>query len=463
MDYRRWTALLAVAVAATVPGAALGAAPPTWTGTFRLPQPAEPVRIGVDPAHGLVVLGAGHAPETRVRVRLAGGRLRFSLPGRPAPLVFDGRTPGARIAGTVRQGGARGAFTLARGSLPPDRALGAYRLAAGGTLGVFGADGPRVGVAFESGAVHGLFGSGPSFTVGSGILTRGTPVGSARFGDTATWLGEAATRLPMRYAEVRFGSLAGTLWLPATPGRHAAVALAHGSGATSRATAGALAPYFASRGLVVLAYDKRGVGQSGGAFPGEPATPANVDVYARDAAAAVRFLAAQPEVDPAGVGLAGQSQAGWVMALAAAREPAVRWVVSWSGPSVSVGESDLWGHLAGQGGEPAEPLDRAEQDVRRLGVTGFDPLPSLRKLRIPLLYLYGGNDRHVPTKLCVERLAPLADDRARDVTVALLPSGDHFLLDTAHGLAAETAAASRYAEGLWSTLDSWLAAHDLRG
>ena len=212
----------------------------------------------------------------------------------------------------------------------------------------------------------------------------------------------------------------------------------------------------------MLAYDKRGVGQSGGAFPGEPATPRNVDLYARDAAAAARFLAAQPEVDRARVGLAGQSQAGWVMALAAAREPAVRWVVSYSGPSVSVGESDLWGHLAGQGREPVEPLDQAEQEVRRLGPTGFDPMPSLRRLRIPLLYLYGGNDRHVPTRLSAEQLQPLADDPARDVAVALLPRGDHFLLDTPHGLAAETAASARYAAGLWSTIDRWLAAHELR-
>ena len=464
MDYRR-TYAVACSLAALAVVAAAGAdaaATATWTGTFRLGLSAEPVRLGVDPAHGLVVLGAGHAPETRTRVRLAGGRLRFSLPGRPVPVAFDGRVRGARITGTVRQGSSRGSFTLGRGALPSDRALGAYRLAGGGALGVFGADGPRVGVAFDSGAVHGLFGSWPSFAVGSGILTRGTAIGSARFGDGATWLGDAATRLPIRYLEVRFGALAGTLWLPAAPGRHAAVALAHGSGATPRATAGALAPYFASRGLVVLAYDKRGVGQSGGTFPGEAATPANVDAYARDAAAAARFLAAQPEVESARVGLAGQSQAGWVMALAAAREPAVRWVVSWSGPSVSVGESDLWGHLAGQGSEPAEPLDQAERDVRRLGRTGFDPLPSLQKLRIPLLFLYGGNDRHVPAKLSVERLEPLANDAARDVQVALLPRGDHFLLDTAHGLAAETAASGRYADGLWSTLDAWLARHDLR-
>jgi len=460
MDYRAIVAGTALALAAPF----VAGAPPaagTWSGSFTLPAAAEPVRVSVATS-GTVVLGPGHVPELRTRVTVNGARIRFSVPGRPAPIAFDGTVRNGRLAGVVRQGAARGTFSLRRGALSRDRGLGAYRLASGHTLGVFGADGPRIGVDFETGAVGGLFAAGAGYTVGSGILTRGTPVGTARLGGAeGTWLGETATRLPGRSLEVRFGSLAGTLWLPAGGGRHPAVALAHGSGATPRSTAGALAPYFASRGIAVLAYDKRGTGQSGGDWPGERASADAIDLYARDAAAAVRFLAAQPEVDPARVGLAGQSQAGWVMALAAARERAVRWVVSYSGPAVSVEESDLWGRLAGQGGTPAVPLDQAERQVRALGRSGFDPLPSLRTLRIPLLYLLGGNDRHTPTALSAERLRPLQADH--DLEVRVFPRGDHFLIDSARGLSAELAASGRYAEGLWSTIDEWLAAHKLRG
>jgi pimeloyl-ACP methyl ester carboxylesterase len=81
-------------------------------------------------------------------------------------------------------------------------------------------------------------------------------------------------------------------------------------------------------------------------------------------------------------------------------------------------------------------------------------------LRIPLLILYGGNDRHVPTWLCVERLEPLQRDH--DLKVALFPRGDHFLFDTASGLSSQLAASNHYADGLWSTIDAWLAAHRLR-
>jgi cephalosporin-C deacetylase-like acetyl esterase len=69
------------------------------------------------------------------------------------------------------------------------------------------------------------------------------------------------------------------------------------------------------------------VGQSTGVYPGERAIPSTIDLLARDAQAEVRYLASLPEVDPARVGLLGDSQAGWIIALAAARERAVRWAV----------------------------------------------------------------------------------------------------------------------------------------
>ena len=452
--------LLLVTLALAGPSAA--AAPPsgTWAGSFRLPASADPVALSVDIQRGIVILGAGHPPLTRTTVRRDGTRVRFTVPGRPA-LAFDGRLAGARLTGTARQGTARGSFALGRGALREDRALGVYRLASGKTLGVFGADGPRIGVVLEDDELRGLFRTGPGrFDVGSGWGVRGTPVGQAQLdGSGGTWRGERAERLPVRMLEVRFGGLAGTLWLPAGAGRHAAVAIAHGSGATPRSFAGPLPAYFASRGLVVLAYDKRGVGQSAGPYPGEAATTRNIDLYAKDAAAAARFLAAQPEVDRARVGLAGQSQAGWVMALAAAREHAVRWFFSYSGPSVTQGEADEWGKLAGQGGTPAGTDAEIEQQVRSHGPAGFDPMPSLRKLTIPLLYLYGANDRHVPARLSVERLAPLDSN----VKVVLFPRADHFLIESAHGYNDELAASHRYAAGLFATLDAWLEDHGLRG
>jgi pimeloyl-ACP methyl ester carboxylesterase len=454
--------LLALLAVVLVPAAPVAAAGPggTWSGTFRLPLSADPVAVSMDVERGIVVLGAGHAALTRTPVRQAETRVRFTVPGRPA-VVFEGRVRGARIVGSVRQGAARGSFALVRGALRDDRALGAFRLASGKTLGVFGADGPRIGVVFEDDDVRGLFRTGPDrFDVGSGLSVRGTPVGNARLdGFGGSWRGERVERLHVRMLAVRFGRLGGTLWIPPGAGRRPAVAIAHGSGVTPRSFAGPLPAYFASRGVVVLAYDKRGTGQSTGPYPGEAATARNIDLYAKDAATAARFLAAQPEVDRARVGLAGQSQAGWVMALAAEREPAVRWFFSYSGPAVTQGEADEWGRLAGQGGAPAGTDAEIERQIRAHGPSGFDPMPSLRRLAIPLLYLYGANDRHAPARLSAERLASLGSN----VKVVVFPRADHFLVESDHGSSAELAVSHRYAAGLFETLDVWLRTNGLRG
>jgi pimeloyl-ACP methyl ester carboxylesterase len=95
--------------------------------------------------------------------------------------------------------------------------------------------------------------------------------------------------------------------------------------------------------------------------------------------------------------------------------------------------------------------------VRAQGPSGFDPMPSLRSLAIPLLYVYGAKDRHVPVKLCAERL----DTLGGDVKVVLFPRADHFLIESAHGYSDELAASHSYASGLFRTLDEWLAAHGL--
>ena len=59
-------------------------------------------------------------------------------------------------------------------------------------------------------------------------------------------------------------TLAGTLVLPATPGKHPAIACLQGSGPEARWANHYLAQKFAERGIVALIYDKRGIGQSSG-------------------------------------------------------------------------------------------------------------------------------------------------------------------------------------------------------
>jgi len=67
-------------------------------------------------------------------------------------------------------------------------------------------------------------------------------------------------------------------------------------------------------------------------------------------------VAPQPEIDRTGVGLTGQSQAGWIAPLAASGESAVRFVVLFSGPAVTADETDLYQDLAGEGERPPTQL-----------------------------------------------------------------------------------------------------------
>jgi pimeloyl-ACP methyl ester carboxylesterase len=75
-------------------------------------------------------------------------------------------------------------------------------------------------------------------------------------------------------------TLAGTIFIPAGTGPHPGIVFLHGSGAEGRWASNFLAAAFARRGFAALAFDKRGVGKSGGDWQG-----AGFDDLAADAAA----------------------------------------------------------------------------------------------------------------------------------------------------------------------------------
>jgi hypothetical protein len=137
-------------------------------------------------------------------------------------------------------------------------------------------------------------------------------------------------------------NLAGTLTMPRSEGRlrHPTILLVGGSGPVDRDETAAGIPIFAQlagqlaeRGFMVVRYDKRGVGQSGGRI--ETVT---LQDYADDVVAVVRWLAKRDDVDPRRIAVAGHSEGAWVAMLAAARERRVAAVVSLAGASVTGSE-----------------------------------------------------------------------------------------------------------------------------
>jgi pimeloyl-ACP methyl ester carboxylesterase len=435
------------------------ASPATWSGTYDLPRSAEPVAISVqvDGRTATVALGAGHTGATVVKLGRGAGRVRFSLPGLPRDVVFDGVANGARIAGSVTQGTLRGTFVLRRGRSGILPLLGVYRSGPDAGVAVVQAPGfaPWL-VELPGGATHGI---GTALTVGR------------RLGDTSgdgaivpdatgiTWNGAHYSRVAVRQSEVRVGVDSATLTLPSGGGPYAAATMVHGSGPQTRGEFQVFAAWCELLGIGVLADDKRGVGESGGAYPGEEATSSTIDVLARDAQAEVRFLAGLPQVDPKRVGLFGDSQAGWIIALAAARDPAVRWATAVVGPTVTVGETDLWAQLAGGSQSPPSGTRAAMlAEVRAAGPSGFDPAPSLRALSIPVLWTFGSDDRNVPTELCVERLQALMP--GHDFSWVVLPT-THTPIDLPTGLLASLPQSPGFDPGFFPALGDWLRSHGL--
>ncbi|MFD7060010.1 alpha/beta hydrolase [Streptomyces sp. NPDC059906] len=122
-------------------------------------------------------------------------------------------------------------------------------------------------------------------------------------------------------------SLAGTLSLPAGPGPHPAVLLLHGSGPLDREgntprlplnLGRPLADALAAAGVATLRYDRRGAGATPGVWEESGFTDNR-----RDASAALRALAAHPDIRPDAVGVVGHSEGALhAMTLAARQEVA---------------------------------------------------------------------------------------------------------------------------------------------
>jgi dipeptidyl aminopeptidase/acylaminoacyl peptidase len=368
-----------------------------------------------------VTLGPGHVAGAQVAVRHTGTVLRFSVPGLPRPVAFVLRQKAARLVGTATQGSAHGEVTLTRGARSPDASLGYYAS-------------PRVEVV--------------RFTrYGFSSSPLAVDLDTGTFHPPPTTPTE---RLGVRQYEVRIPApgavLAGTLTLPPGPGPFPAAVYVSGSGPTLREESHWLDSVFVSRGVAVLAYDKRGVGQSSGRYPGSLASAATIGLLAGDALAAARFVAGQPGIDRARVGFYGISQAGWIIPQAAVRAGgAVSWAVIESGPLVTQGESDSFYDVVQSAGSIAE----AEAQAQALGPSGYDPAPWVRQLAIPVLWLYGGDDRNQPTGRSMQLLRGLA--AGHDFETALYPGAPHSLFDRAG-----------FPDGLFARVAGWLTAHSLR-
>jgi len=93
---------------------------------------------------------------------------------------------------------------------------------------------------------------------------------------------------------------------------------------------GQIANAIAEAGFIVLRYDKRGIGQSGGR-----AESASLADYAEDVRAALKMLEKRKDVDPKRIAVVGHSEGGLVALIAAAKEKKIAAVALLATPGLT--------------------------------------------------------------------------------------------------------------------------------
>lgn len=262
-------------------------------------------------------------------------------------------------------------------------------------------------------------------------------------------------------------SLAGTISKPAgrAGGAGPAVVLVGGAGPTDRDETlsgipifGQLAGALADAGLLVLRYDKRGTGQSGGRT--ESATLAD---YAEDLRAAVRLMSNRRDVDRRRLAVVGHGEGGPVAMIAAAREDRIRALVlvaaigttgvdyNLAQVARALARSDRTeaqkqttmelqqriqtAVLTGKGWEDVPAEVRRQADVPLFQTfLAFDPAKLMPGIDQPILVVHGLLDTQVPP-LNADRLEKLARARRRaaPVEVVRLPGINHLLVPATTG------------------------------
>lgn len=213
-----------------------------------------------------------------------------------------------------------------------------------------------------------------------------------------------------------------TVRSPASTGAHPAMVLVHGAGRAHRSALADQAEAFARRGVVTLVADKRSSGYS--------FTNRDFDLLADDALVALAHLRTRPDVDPRRVGLWGSSEGGWIVPLAAVRSDAVAFAILVSAPTMSPLRQSMWvvddRLRAFHAPSGVRSLASRFLSRGRFNYLHHDPAAVLRRVRQPVLGMFGERDRAMPVSECVRDLtAALEQGGNRHVAVHVYPNADH--------------------------------------
>jgi hypothetical protein len=349
------------------------------------------------------------------------------------------------------------------------------------------------------------------------VATLRGPCGGERVRFSAPGIPEQdATRVALSRKTVTFSSgdtsLRGRLVAPPGRGKVPVVVLVHGSEDTSAVDLQLDQYWLPARGVAVFVYDKRGTGQSQGKYTQDFETLSGDAVAAL--AEARRLLG--PRAGPAGFW--GGSQGGWVAPLAARKANADFVLVSFGMAQSPLEEdreevfdnlrragygedvlakarevTDATGAVmasrfasgyealeavkARHGQEPwfkaiqgeysGEMLRYPTAVIKEVGPTRdrgtswtYDPLPTLRALDIPMLWVLAGDDIEAPSATTLAILRELQRTKPR-LDVAVYPGTDHGIIRFVEKDGERQPIG--YARSYLPLVLEWLESHRLRG
>lgn len=392
------------------------------------------------------------------KVSLADGKLHFEVLPQPGTAVFDGVVQGSdKIEGTFEQSGYKGTFSLARVQVKASEPL-PYK---------------EEEVKFQNGAV----------------------------------------------------TLAGTLTLPDAKGPFPAVVLITGSGSQNRDEEiygfkifRVIADALTRKGIAVLRYDDRGIGGSSAGTAQDTS-----ETYAGDMAAAVQFLKGRADIAAQQIGLLGHSEGGIIAAIVATRSTDVAFVILMSGPGTSgrqvlVDQGTLIAKAGGASAADVEKQAALQKKILDAAITGqgwdevktalrseykaaaatltpeqlkligdvntwiennvqaqvqsvdnawmkffltYDPAPTLQKVTVPVLALFGGLDLQVPADANrTAIMAALDKGGNKDHTARVFADANHLYQSAKTGSPSEYATLKpEFTAGFLDTISDWILAH----
>lgn len=259
-------------------------------------------------------------------------------------------------------------------------------------------------------------------------------------------------------------TLAGTLLIPRTGAKVPAVVFLHGSGAEGRWASRFLAMQMVNRGVAALIFDKRGVSTSTGDW-----RVATLDDLAGDGAAAVARLLQESRIDPRRIGVHGHSQGGTFAPLVAARSSSVAFVIGSAAAGMPTDSTEIFSlrNSVYPRATSAQDTANANAYVSELVAVAYHRQPRARldslaaalrerpwffappppdnaywsfspvfaqfralewwsRVRVPVLLVYGAEDKRVPAAESANRIAAALKRAGNtDVTVQIHPRADH--------------------------------------